>query len=118
KINFKFIKYILHPEHDFDKKQAKKAVKFCKKIIKQFDLHQVEPFSYYVTCNSDQLGKLYNFEYWSSYSTAMTHLTIHQITTSYGNEFYPHEFIHLLFPSGNRPFIITEGLATWLGGPS
>lgn len=120
--HYKFVKYIVHPDSDFSKKNAKKAIKFCKKIIKQFKLDKVKPITYYITNNSDQLGKLYNFEYWLYYSTAFTHLPIRQITTSFSNEHYPHEFIHLLFPKADsmkgRPMIITEGLATWLGGPS
>jgi len=119
--NFKFIKYIVHPNCNFDRKEAKKAVEFCNKIAKQFNL-KIEPFTYYVLPNSDEMGKLYNFEYWTSYLGGQTNILTREIFTTYSNENYPHEIVHMLFPlpkdnSSFCPMIINEGLATWLAGP-
>ena len=120
--NYKFIKYIVHPQCAFDKKEARNAVKFCEKISKQFDL-KIEPFTYYVLPNSDEFGKLYNFEYWLYYLSGQTNIPRREIYTSYGNVTYPHEFVHILFPLPGKgqpycPTIINEGLASWLGGTS
>ena len=120
--NYKFINYIVHPNCTFDKKEALKAVEFCKKIANQFNLI-IEPFTFYILPNSDEMGKLYNFEYWMSYLGGQTLIANREIFTTFGNASYPHEFVHLLFPLPKDgvaycPMIINEGLATWLAGPS
>lgn len=120
--NFKFIKYVVHPNSKFDKNEALKAVKFCKKIANQFKL-EIEPFTFYILPNSDEMGKLYNFEYWTSYLGGQTIIPSREIFSTFGSANYPHEFVHMLFPLPKDnvsycPAIINEGLATWLAGPS
>lgn len=120
--NYKYIKYIVHPLCTFDKKEARQALTFCENIAKQFDL-KIEPFTYYVLPNSDEFGKLYNFEYWLYYLGGQTNIPRREIFTSYENVSYPHEFVHILFPLPEKgqpycPTIINEGLASWLGGTS
>lgn len=122
KHQFKFINYVVHPDCNFNKKEAEKAIAFCEKIARQFKI-KIEPFTYYIVPNSDEMGKLYNFEYWMSYLGGQTMTPLNEIFTSYENENYPHEFVHMLFPfqkdaSLYCPMIINEGLATWLAGPS
>ncbi|WP_157813367.1 hypothetical protein [Flavobacterium sp. 5] len=122
KYQYKFINYVVHPDCSFNKKEASKAVAFCEKIAKQFNI-RIEPFTYFQLPNSDAMGKLYNFDYWMSYLGGQTFHSTREIFTTYGKENYPHEFVHLLFPmpkDGNLgcPGIITEGLATWLAGPN
>jgi hypothetical protein len=119
---FKFITYIVHPNCTLNTKDAQKAIAFCEKISKQFNI-QTEPFTYYLLPNSDEMGKLYNFEYWTSYLGGQTIKSLKEIFTTYGNANFPHEFVHLLFPLPKDnvsycPMIINEGLATWLAGPS
>ena len=118
---FKFITYIVHPNCTFDKKEALKAISFCEKISKEFNL-EIKPFTYYLLPNSDEMGKLYNFEYWTSYLGGQTLKPYNEIFTTYGKAYYPHEFVHFLFPPPKDnvsycPMIINEGLATWLAGP-
>lgn len=120
--NVKFIKYVINPNCSFDNKEALNAVKFCEKIAKQFNL-KIEPFTFYVLPNSDEMGKLYNFEYWLSYLGGQTIIPSREIFSTYGNVNYPHEFVHMLFPLPKDnvsfcPAIFNEGLATWLAGPS
>lgn len=122
KYKVQFINYVVHPEVRFNRKEAKDAVTFCKKLAKKFDL-TIQPFTYYVLPNSDAMGKLYNFEYWLSYLGGQTVLPNREIFTTYGHANYPHEFVHMLFPlaeemSKDCPMLINEGLATWIGGPS
>jgi hypothetical protein len=122
KYRHKFINYIVHPDCNFNKKEAEKAIAFCEKIAKQFKI-KIQPFTYYLVPNSDEMGRLYNFEYWMSYMGGQTMTPLNEIFTSYGSENYPHEFVHMLFPYQKDPrlhcpMIINEGLATWLAGPS
>lgn len=118
---YKFITYYIHPKCSFDKNEAKKAVKFCQDIAKRLKI-SIEPFSYYVLPNSDELGKLYNFEYWLYYLGGQTNIPLREIFTTYSNLNYPHEFVHMLLPIPEDskefcPLIINEGIATWLAGP-
>lgn len=116
---YRFINYIVHPECRFDEKEAEKAVAFCEKICSDFGL-KPPTFDFYILPDSDALGRLVNFEYWTYYQTGFTNLQMHEIFSAFGSADYPHEFIHMLFPTDtapNRPIIINEGLATWLGGP-
>jgi hypothetical protein len=122
KYKFKYINYILHPKCNFNKKEATKAIAFCSKISKLFKI-KPKPFIYYVLPNADELGKLYNFEYWLSYISGQTNLPLNEIFTTYSNENFPHEFVHLLLNSFDsestmmiQPMILTEGIATWLAG--
>lgn len=121
KYQYKFINYVIHPDCDFNKEEAAKSVAFCEKIAKQFNI-KVEPFTYYLLPNSDAMGKLYNFDYWMSYLGGQTFTSTKEIFTTYGKAYFPHEFVHMLFPvpkdgDAGCPMIVTEGLATWLAGP-
>ncbi|MDV6167134.1 hypothetical protein R1T16_01775 [Flavobacterium sp. DG1-102-2] len=120
KYTYKFITYYVHPLCDFNKKKAKNAVSFCINIIRQFKLQEPEKITYYITPNSDELGKILNFDYWLSYSMGRAFPNFRTIYTGFNDEEFKHELLHLLFPTSencNRPFIINEGIATWLSGP-
>ncbi|WP_115810818.1 hypothetical protein [Flavobacterium aquicola] len=121
KYQYKFIKYVVHPDCNFNKDEAAKSVAFCEKIAKQFNI-KAEPFTYYLLPNPDAMGKLYNFDYWMSYLGGQTFTSTKEIFTTYGKAYFPHEFVHMLFPvpkdgDAGCPMIVTEGLATWLAGP-
>lgn len=119
KYKYKNINYVVQPFMEFNKRRAKEAIFFCNKIAKQFSLKQL-PFTYYMTSNSDEMLKLSNFEYLLSYTTGFTDLQTRTIFTSFPNESYPHEFVHILFYNSTNKYagtgFIGEGLATWLGG--
>lgn len=121
KIKYKFITYYIHPSCKFNKKEAKEAVQFCESTAEKLKI-SIEPFTYYVLPNSDELGKLYNFEYWLYYLGGQTNIPLREIFTTYSNLNYPHEFVHMLLPLPKEaekfcPMIINEGIATWLAGP-
>lgn len=103
----KFITYKVHPNCTLNKKDAFKAVSFCEKISKQFNI-KIEPFTYYLLPNSDEMGKLYNFEYWTSYLGGQTVKPFKEIFTTYRKANYPHEFIHLLFPLLKTMFLTVQ----------
>lgn len=113
-----FINYVVSPFVEFEKSEAKEAVKFCKELSKQFDLGSIPEFTYYIANGSDEMQALLNFEYLMSYHTGLTDVFSRKLFTSYKSPFYKHELVHMLFPvKGARPAIINEGFATWLGGP-
>ncbi|OAQ39228.1 hypothetical protein A5893_11210 [Pedobacter psychrophilus] len=92
-----FITYIVNPQCKFDKIEAQKAVDFCNDLSRKFDL-KILPFKYYILPNTDEFGKLLNFDYWTYYFGAQTNLPLREIFTSYGNENFPHELVHMMFP--------------------
>lgn len=117
---YKFITYVLHPACKFNKSEAKNAITFCKQLSNKLNV-PIKPFIYYLLPNSDELGRLYNFEYWISYLGGQTVIPLNEIFTTYGNENFPHEFVHILLPlpldtKHYCPLIVTEGIATWLAG--
>lgn len=116
-----YIHYVVSPNCEFDKKDAVKAMEFCKSIIQQFNLQKVEPFTYYIASNADEMGMLFNFDYWLSYSTGISNAPTREIYTSYGSAYFPHEFVHILlqplYKNEGGTMLISEGIATWLGGP-
>lgn len=121
KYKYKYITYIVHPLCEFNKMKAKNAVAFCDKTVSRFNLQKPGEITYYITPNSDELGKILNFDYWLSYSTGRALPHFRTIYTGFPDEDFKHELLHLIFPTapnGIRPFIINEGIATWLGGPS
>lgn len=114
--------YIVNPEHKFDKHKAKLAAKYCKNICKKFNLKTSIPISYYIASGEEELGKILGFDYWLSYGKGLTYLPLKMIfVVSERGEYHKHEFIHALFPAEHtgkqRPYIINEGLPTYLGGP-
>lgn len=116
-----YIHYIVSPNCEFDEKDALKAIEFCKSIIYKFNLKETAPFTYYMTSNADEMGMLFNFDYWLSYSTGISNAPTREVYTSYGSAYFPHEFVHILLQSLYKneggTMLITEGIATWLGGP-
>lgn len=114
-----FINYIVSPQVQFNKNEAKEAIQFCKTIAKRFQLKTIPNFTYYLCANSDELDGLLNFEYILGYHTGVTDVFRKELFTAYQKANYEHELVHMLFPvEGTRAPILNEGFATWLGGPN
>lgn len=114
--------YYVHPYLLFNKEKAKKAVRFCKLVAKRLGLKGLPKIDYYITPNSDEMWKLFNFEYYLYGGTGLADMKAKKIYVSIGAEDYLHELVHQLMPipqnpSGVNHNLITEGIATWLGGP-
>jgi hypothetical protein len=110
-----FIEYIFSNSHNFDVKQAEKALAFCNKIISRFNPTFKSKFRFYMVNGKDEMGELENFDY---YFTGITTGKAREgmILSSKTDEFYPHEFIHKLLPVNEyRGHVVEEGLATFLG---
>jgi|GEM_PF-786923 len=118
---YEFITYLVHPSCRFSESEARDAVKFCKDISKKFGL-AVQPFKYYILPDADEMGQLYNFDYWLSYMGGQTNTQWREIFTTNGSLNYQHELVHIVFPVPTDkfpacPLIVNEGIATWLAGP-
>lgn len=109
------VEYKFPMNYNFDIEQAKLSEKFCKDIIRRFNPDYKDSFKYYITNSIDDMGLIENFDYY--FVGVTTGKTIeNMILTSKGNEYYPHEFVHMLLPKNqNRGQVIEEGLAMFLG---
>jgi hypothetical protein len=111
------ITFIYPPNHKFNNDLATKANQFCNELTEQFKFPEWTPFDFYITDSGDELGKLLNFDfYFAGYTTGVGMNDNHMLLSGMGSEYYPHEFIHLIVPKQDRPWIIEEGFATWKGG--
>ncbi|MBI2967448.1 MAG: hypothetical protein HYY40_06515 [Bacteroidetes bacterium] len=111
----KNIMYVCTPLHRYNPDLAAMANAFIDSVVALFHLPLPQSFEYYMAGSPDELCKLYNLDYWLDFSPAMTHWPLRQLCTSGHTEYNPHEFTHLIF-KGTKHWIISEGLATWLGG--
>lgn len=110
------ILYVVPPGMPFDKKRARKANQFCKELQKRFDIKEAPKVTFHVLTHHNDIMKLFNFEYTISPMYGVTDRETATIFSSYGDPYFPHELVHL-YVTGHTS-IITEGLATWLSGPS
>jgi hypothetical protein len=110
-----YIDYIYPPEYRFNKYNAQKSIYFCDSIIQKFSFAPPEPFKYYVTNSQDEMGMLEGFEFYFAGCTTGKGRE-HMLLSGNGNEYYPHELIHLIVPkNAERNWMINEGFAVWLG---
>lgn len=116
------IVYYVHPYLVFNKAKAKKAVRFCKSVVRQLKLKELPQIDYYLTPNSDEMWKLFDFEYYLYGGTGLADIKAKKVYVSIGAEDYLHELVHQIMPipqnsAGVNHNLITEGIATWLAGP-
>ena len=110
-----YIDYVYPPEYKFNKNNAQRAISFCDSIIKKFSFAPPEPFKYYVTNSQDEMGLLEGFEFYFV-GSAPGKGREHMLLSGKGNEFYPHELVHLIVPGVSQMHgMVSEGNAEWLG---
>ena len=118
-VNYKYINYVYPKSHSFNQILAQKSIDFCDSIKKVLDIKLNDTFSFYLSDNPDEMGLLFGYEfYYLNYTTGLTTKWLNQIFSAKGNEFYPHEFMHIILKGiGNdsRNYLIEEGLACFLG---
>jgi hypothetical protein len=111
------ITFIYPPSHPYSAELAEKASNFCNHITAEFGFAEWEPFDFYITQSSDELGRLLNFDFYFAGAAVGKAFNENRILlSSLGTEYYPHEFIHLILPKFERHNLIEEGFATWKGG--
>lgn len=109
------INYTVSPTVNFKTKRAIKANEFCKEITSRFDIEEVPSIDFYLTSNSDEMMKLFNFEYILSYHKGLTLRDKKEIYSAYGDPLFKHELVHMFLSA--KTMIMSEGVATWLAGP-
>lgn len=99
-----------------DQPILQKSVKFCDSICMHYSLNKPRPFSVYTINGTHELGQLLGYEYYI-YGSAEGKSINNIVLSGNGSPYYPHEFVHQVWPSNNkRNRLLDEGIATWLGG--
>jgi len=116
---FKHIKYVYPPTYNFNTNLAEKSVFFCDSIAKLLNIKKLDSFNYYISDHPDKMGLLFGYEFYNqNYTTGMTRLYKKQIFSAKGNEYYPHEFMHMLLINSFKDtmdYMLQEGLCCFLG---
>ncbi len=105
------------PSHKVDNQLAmQQSIKFCDSICQYYDLDEPSPFSIYTVNGTHELGQLIGYDYYI-YGNAEGKSINNIVISGNGNPYYPHEFIHQIWPQNDkRNRLLNEGIATWLGG--
>lgn len=103
------------PTFAFTPAKAERASAFCDSVVTVLHLAGAKPFDYYVMNSEEELGHLFNFDYWLAYQTGFTQKAYNRTLSGRGREQHLHEFVHMLYhPVAN--YFLAEGIATYFGG--
>jgi hypothetical protein len=110
-----WIRFHYPPTFTFHPGQAARASTFCDSVVAALHLTSAQPFDFYVMNSEEELGRLFNMEYWLAYNTGFTQKAYNRTLSGRGREQHLHEFMHMLYhPVKN--YFLAEGIATYLGG--
>lgn len=99
----------------FSAAKARQASAFCDSMATALKLTDAKPFDFYVMNSEEELGQLFNMDYWLAYNTGFTQKMYNRTLSGRGREQHLHEFVHMLYhPVKN--YFLAEGIATYLGG--
>jgi hypothetical protein len=116
---FKHIKYVYPPTYNFNESLAEKSVSFCDSVARLLNINKLDSFNYYICDNPDKMGILFGYEFYNqNYTTGLTRPSKKQIFSAKGNEYYPHEFLHMLLINSFKDtldYMLQEGLCCFLG---
>ncbi|OGX91305.1 hypothetical protein BEN49_20270 [Hymenobacter coccineus] len=110
-----WIRFHYPPTAKPDAAKARRASAFCDSVVTLLHLAAARPFDYYVVNSEEQLGRLFNYDYWLPFLNGVTQKAYNRTFSARGREQHLHEFVHVLYPEVKNYFL-AEGLATYLGG--
>jgi len=110
-----WITFHFPPTFAFTPVKADRASAFCDSVVTVLHLAAAKPFDCYVMSSEEELGHLFNVDYWLAYQTGFTQKVYNRTLSGRGREQHLHEFVHMLYhPVPN--YFLAEGIATYLGG--
>jgi hypothetical protein len=111
------LSYYYSEEYEFNSDNAYKTVEFIKNINSKYKLNNSREIEFYISQNSDELAEIIGFDYLLGISEGLAYSDNFQVFSGIGSELYHHEIVHLLFNEySDTHSILSEGLATYLGG--
>ncbi len=116
---YKYLKYQFSKDYLFNEELAEKAIRHCDSIAQILNVKNVDTFTYFICNNADEMGELFGYEYYYlNYTRGLTIKWRKEIYSSNNSEYYPHEFMHMIFYTVNSDsigYLVEEGLACFLG---
>lgn len=116
---YKYLTFRYPSNYKFNEQLAEKSIRHCDSIAQILKVKNVDTFTYFICNNADEMGKLFGYEYYYlNYTKGLTIKWRKEIYSSNNSEYYPHEFMHMIFNSVNSDsigYLVEEGLACFLG---
>ncbi|SFF82272.1 hypothetical protein [Pontibacter chinhatensis] len=111
----KWITFHFPPTFEFNQERAEKADAFVESFVRTLNIPDAKPFDFYVMNSEEELGRLFNLDYWLAYQTGFARAKYNRIFSAHGAEDNLHEFVHILYHPVKNHFL-GEGIATYFGG--
>ncbi|WP_143815387.1 hypothetical protein [Longibacter salinarum] len=110
------LRYIYPPGHTLNEKAAERSAAFVDSLEQAYDLPETEPITYYVARSYDEMARISGLDYAWDGNDGRAYLVNRQIFVGTASASYPHELVHMVFADYDLHPLISEGLATYLGG--
>jgi hypothetical protein len=114
------ISFIQHPSQPFYRASAERTVALADSLRRAFDLKPIDSIEFYIAWSPHEMMDIVGVNASLGASTGYAVGKNAQLFTSYGSPWYPHELVHVLLREFDEtiPSIISEGIATLIGGGS
>jgi hypothetical protein len=117
------ITYYVHPEHEFNRKEAERMSAFNLEMARKFKVKPIQ-FEYFVTNYARQIVRLWGHDYMPkmyipAQSGGVADIDNKIVYSGNNSEYYPHEVVHLYTyekVTTRTHFWIQEGIATYFAG--
>lgn len=116
------ITYIMEPGYPFDRGRAERAVAFTDSLASAFGVPRLEPLTYYLTSDVDEVYRIMGLETdikWGPVGGVAQPVN-HQLFSGIPavGEDYRHELAHMILRPlmGRTLYFVSEGVPTWVGG--
>ncbi len=109
------VEFIYPPDHAFDSTAAERTSRFVDSLTTVFDPPDQPVLHFYITRGVDAMNALVGLDYTLNISEGRAIVPNHIILTALDSEWFPHEVVHAVV-DGQSPYIVSEGIATLLGG--
>ena len=110
------IDYYYPLNYSFDVRGGNAMAQFCRGMRNKYGIPDVEPIEFYICRNVDELAQIVGLDYILGPTSGRSHAANAQVFSALGNEWYPHEIMHVYFRDYKPHYILMEGIATYEGG--
>ena len=108
--------YVVPLGHPFDVESARRAAAFADSVATRFGLVLDGPVEYYVARTASEMARISGLDYSWDPNDGRAYPENGQVFVGTGREDYLHEIVHALFGPTEAAPVLSEGLATYLGG--
>ncbi len=110
------IEYVYPFNHFLEPRESRAMAQFCRGITQKYKVAEVALIEFYICRNVDELAQIVGLDYILGPTSGRSHGPNGQVFSALGNEWYPHEIVHVYFRDYRPHYILMEGIATYEGG--